>query len=315
MRSPRRDGPSTRAHSRTPSAAAAHPGSTSAPLKAVVQSPIRSGSGGRASSSTSGPGSGGAGHHGDVAVIASTSAAVSRTERDTTPSVFIPTGGSMTSLVSTRPRVGLSPTSPHIAAGMRIEPEMSLAWAAGHDARRDRRRRSARRATRRPSQVPRVVGRSVEHRLGRSHQGHLGRVRAADRDQPGRAEPQRQRAVGARPEVEVAQRAHPHVVRLTGLTCLAVLEQERHAGEGAVERCVGRVAPRPLELSMDHRVECGIQPFRAGDGFVDELDRLHVAAPHELTEGGGVEICVFVHRCSRARLGQCGTRPPLTRIV
>ena len=56
---------------------------------------------------------------------------MSRTERETTPSVFIPTGGSMTSLVSARPRVGLSPTSPHSAAGMRIEPEMSLAWAAG----------------------------------------------------------------------------------------------------------------------------------------------------------------------------------------
>ena len=41
---------------RTSSAAAAHPGSTSAPLNAVVHSPIRSGSGGRASSSTSGPG-------------------------------------------------------------------------------------------------------------------------------------------------------------------------------------------------------------------------------------------------------------------
>ncbi len=37
----------------------------------------------------------------------------------------------MTSLVSVRPRVGLSPTRPHIAAGMRIDPEMSLAWAAG----------------------------------------------------------------------------------------------------------------------------------------------------------------------------------------
>ena len=56
---------------------------------------------------------------------------MSRTERDTTPSVFIPTGGSMTSLVSARPRVGFSPTRPHIAAGIRIDPEMSLAWAAG----------------------------------------------------------------------------------------------------------------------------------------------------------------------------------------
>ena len=110
------------------------------------------------------------------------------------------------------------------------------------------------------------------------------------------------------------KRAHPHVVRLTGLTCLAVLEQERHAGEGTVERYVGRVAPRSLELSMDHRVECGIQPFRAGDRGVDQLDRFHLAAPHELTECGGVEIFVVVHESS-ARFVQCGTRPPLTRIV
>src|SRR5688500_8157686 len=33
---------------------------------------------------------------------------------------------------ATRPRVGLRPTRPHAAAGMRIEPPPSLAWAIGN---------------------------------------------------------------------------------------------------------------------------------------------------------------------------------------
>jgi hypothetical protein len=42
----------------------------------------------------------------------------------------MPTGGSP-ALAITRPRVGLRPTSPHSDDGMRIEPEMSVACAAG----------------------------------------------------------------------------------------------------------------------------------------------------------------------------------------
>ncbi len=68
---------------------------------------------------------------GDCHDVASISAAVSRTVRVRTPSQFIPTGRSDTVLDITRPRVGFRPTSPHIAAGMRIQPEMSLPWAAG----------------------------------------------------------------------------------------------------------------------------------------------------------------------------------------
>ena len=45
--------------------------------------------------------------------------------------MFIPTAGSAGRPGTTRPRVGFNPTSPHCDAGMRIEPAMSLAWAAG----------------------------------------------------------------------------------------------------------------------------------------------------------------------------------------
>src|SRR5690606_2823036 len=59
-------------------------------------------------------------------------AAVSRTDRVTTPSWTMPTGIDRVSLSArSRPRVGLSPTSPHTAAGIRIDPPPSLAWAIG----------------------------------------------------------------------------------------------------------------------------------------------------------------------------------------
>ena len=58
----------------------------------------------------------------------SSTAAVSRTERDTTSSAVRPDITSPKSGASdTRPREGLSPTRPHELAGMRIEPPPSLA--------------------------------------------------------------------------------------------------------------------------------------------------------------------------------------------
>src|SRR4051812_11545660 len=64
--------------------------------------------------------------------MASRAAAVSRTDRVTTPSIVAPAQPSPTSGPwLTRARVGLSPTSPHSLAGMRIEPPPSLACAIG----------------------------------------------------------------------------------------------------------------------------------------------------------------------------------------
>src|ERR687886_2518086 len=65
-------------------------------------------------------------------LIASRTAAASRTERATDPSIVPPAQPSPTSGPwLTRARVGLRPTSPHSLAGMRIEPPPSLAWAIG----------------------------------------------------------------------------------------------------------------------------------------------------------------------------------------
>src|SRR5436190_23630608 len=66
------------------------------------------------------------------ALIASRIAAASLTLRVTAPSIVPPAQPSPTSGPSlTRPRVGLSPTSPHSLAGMRIDPPPSLACATG----------------------------------------------------------------------------------------------------------------------------------------------------------------------------------------
>src|SRR5699024_11222477 len=57
--------------------------------------------------------------------------AVSRTVRVTTPSVDSPRPSPLRGPLETRPRLGLSPTSPQAAAGIRMDPPPSLAWAAG----------------------------------------------------------------------------------------------------------------------------------------------------------------------------------------
>jgi hypothetical protein len=64
-------------------------------------------------------------------VTASSSPAVSRTERVITPSENKPMGGSALGPDATRPRLGFSPTRPQCADGIRMDPAMSLAWAAG----------------------------------------------------------------------------------------------------------------------------------------------------------------------------------------
>src|SRR5437588_2954705 len=59
-------------------------------------------------------------------------AALSRTERDTTPAVASPLSGSLThGPAATSPRPALRPTSPVQAAGIRIDPPPSLAPATG----------------------------------------------------------------------------------------------------------------------------------------------------------------------------------------
>ncbi|MEZ5138468.1 MAG: hypothetical protein R2711_06790 [Acidimicrobiales bacterium] len=62
---------------------------------------------------------------------ASSSAAASRTERVTARRATRPAHASPSGAMVERPRLGLSPTSPHSEAGIRIDPPPSPAWATG----------------------------------------------------------------------------------------------------------------------------------------------------------------------------------------
>nr|WP_257818613.1 hypothetical protein [Phenylobacterium sp. J367] len=63
--------------------------------------------------------------------MASSMAALSRTVRLTTWCTEKPSAPSETSQIGVRSRVIFMPTRPQLAAGMRIEPRPSLAWASG----------------------------------------------------------------------------------------------------------------------------------------------------------------------------------------
>ena len=66
------------------------------------------------------------------ALITSRTPAASRTVRASAPSIVLPAHASpVTGPWLTRARVGLSPTSPHSLAGMRMDPPPSLACATG----------------------------------------------------------------------------------------------------------------------------------------------------------------------------------------
>ena len=69
---------------------------------------------------------------GRTASLAAMKAALSRTLRVTAPLEMICTGSTRSAgSPGSRPRVGLSPTRPQAAAGMRMDPPPSLAWARG----------------------------------------------------------------------------------------------------------------------------------------------------------------------------------------
>src|SRR5690349_21206071 len=97
-------------------------------------SPMRSRRGFSAAAVAYGRTGGGAvyGSPGMAPAMASSIAAVSRTERDTIPSTASPyTPSPRSGPNDVRPRDGFKPTSPHSLAGMRIDPPPSFACAIG----------------------------------------------------------------------------------------------------------------------------------------------------------------------------------------
>ena len=281
--------PSASSNAAQCSAARAFSVSTALPLKACVHSPIRNGGHGRVAAGSRG---------GEPATdIASRSAAVSRTVRLTTPSVFMPVRASAATLAITRPRDGFRPTRPQCADGIRIDPEMSLAWAAATS-------RAATAAAEPPDDPPGV--RDVAHGLcvgpnaSGSHVPTLANSGVLVRPSGINPAARKASASGASLEARipgVAQCTHAHRVRLTGLAASIVLEQERHASERAVGQGAVGITAGPLVLAVDHDVELWIELFDPLDRLVDQLARMDLVAPHQLGLSRGVEVSEgSVHR-------------------
>ena len=130
----------------------------------------------------------------------SSSCAVSATVRVSTPSRrgrSRPRSGPR----EIRPRLGLRPTSPQQAAGMRIEPPPSLPWASGTIPAATAAAEPPEEPPGRARRVPRVAGRARVARLGGRQDPELRQVRHADDDEPRVAQPAH--------EVGVVRRAVP----------------------------------------------------------------------------------------------------------
>jgi hypothetical protein len=119
--------------------------------------------------------------------------------------------------IGTRPRLGLKPTTPHHAAGSRIEPPMSVPRCSGRSRRRSRGRAGAA-AARVEGQVPGVARQRMEARQARRQHAVVGHGGLAQRS------PRRPRA-GARP---AARRRRGHQLGGGGA------QRHRHAARGDV---------------------------------------------------------------------------------
>ncbi len=170
----------------------------------------------------------------------------------------------MTGAKVLRPRVGLSPTSPQLAAGAR-----------GGDA----------------GGVPRVAGGPVEPGLTGEREADLAAVGAAEDHEAGPLEPghvfaveRGRRGVGEEP-------AAPRHGR-PGERGAQVLQQKRHAAERPVGKPVGDRAAAVVVERHDHRVHLRVARFHPGDRGLEQLGGRHLAAPHEVGQPEGVVLLV-----------------------
>ena len=139
-----------------------------------------------------------------------------------------------------RPRCGFSPTSPQQAAGMRVEPPPSLAWAIGTMPGGDRRGRAAATSRRACARGPTGCA-SAPKRRGSvvGDDPELGQVRRADDDRAGLPQPRR-RATASIGGAKSPKSDDANVSALAGDRAV-VLDRDRHAGE------------RPLVARRDRR--------------------------------------------------------------
>ena len=223
------------------SAAALQAPSTSAsPAGARLDStPMRNAPGFAPTSAANGRAGGAAayGSPGRKPEMASSTAALSRTERLTTCRTTSPAHASPSSGPSdTRPASRLE-AEQTARAGRDADRAAAVARVRErHHARRDRRRAAAARSAGGPVEVPGVAGGPVGVRFGRRQQAELRRVGLAHDHAPGGAQICEQVGVVGGGVPTIAQQPVAEVERFTGEGTVEVLHQHRHAAERTVRR-------------------------------------------------------------------------------
>ena len=194
-----------------------------------------------------------------------------------------------------RPRVGLRPTSPQQAAGARMEPKPSEAWAAGSI-------RAPTAAAAPPLEPPEMRPRShgffvgpVEQRLAGEAQAQLARVGAPEDHHAGAFQALDVLAVLGRHDI-LEEPAAP-CGRAAGEGGAEVLQQVRHALERSTGQSGGdRPAAVVVELVRD-RVDRPVARIDPLDGRFQERLRGGLAACHQLREADRVVVLVFFEAC------------------
>src|SRR3954463_12310238 len=165
----------------------------------------------------------------------------------------------------TRARVGLSPTSPHSRAGMRIDPPPSLACATGtmplapaaagppEDPPGEGPGVPAGGPASRVAGVPRVARRRERLRLGGHGRAELRHVGAAQGDEAGGEELLGEE--GRHRPREVLQRTDADGGRLAGDRAAEILEQDRDAAERTVRKLAPCCRTGLVEPGADDGVE------------------------------------------------------------
>ncbi|MGY4418867.1 hypothetical protein ACVWY2_001292 [Bradyrhizobium sp. JR6.1] len=197
------------------------------------------------------------------------------------------------------------------AGGGGGDPDRAAAVAGmrnGQDARGDSSPRAAGRATGGMIEIPGIAGRAEQARFRRRHQPEF-RARALAEDRKTRIE----ETLGQRTVVigdEVLQQTGAR--RGAGaLEQIEILQQERHAGEGAVRQPLGDLALGVVVMLDDDCVDLRIDGGRARNRLVEQLPCRDVLVADELGETDRVVVAEFLESHVRAphRRADLGDRP------
>lgn len=172
-----------------------------------------------------------------------------------------------------------------------------------HHAGGDRGRRPAGRAAGTMRGIPGIAANTEMASLRCSGDAEFGRVGFAQQNDAGLPVTPRQLRIMLRDVIAQIRRAVRH--RPAGDRQADILDQKRHAPEGAVRQFSRGRFPRFVKRPVDDGVQLQIVTFDAGDCCVYELKRRHFAAAHEMGEARRVVTVIFgeTHRLQSLNVG------------